>query len=102
MDTLRTLSHSTTGEHNGGPADKPGLNKLEWQQVVGDYAVKLAGRAIAASKIHVENGYLYVTYMDLSLRLEEDQQGLFFTSTGETLDLRDKPVFAGIFELEKV
>jgi hypothetical protein len=97
-----SLNDGGTWDYNGGPADKPGPNRPEWQQIVGDYAVKLSGRAIAASKIYVENGYLYVSYMNQNLRLDEYQPGLFFTSTGETLDMRDEPVFAGIFELEKV
>jgi len=95
------LNGGRTWDYNGGPADGPGPDKPEWQPVLGEYTVKIAGNPIASSQIMVQNGYLYVTVMGTALRLEEHQSGLFFTSTGEALDLRDKMTFAGVFELEQ-
>jgi len=95
------VNNGHTWDYNGGPNDKPGPDKQEWEKYVGQYAVKVANRQITTCNIYKKNGYLYIAYPDNELKLEEYKPGLFFTSTGEALDLRGKILTGGVFVLEK-
>ncbi len=71
----------------------PGPNNPEWQKFVGEYAIKVYGKTVAAAEISVNNGYLYYN----KLRLQEYIPGVFYAPNGEVLDLRkDIPTFRNI------
>ncbi len=85
-------------DYNVGPKDAPGPNKSEWDRYVGRYRYKIRGQAAGMFEIHEQNGYLLLDHM----KLAELRPGLFFTSTGEALDLRGSiPTWRSI-QLEKI
>jgi hypothetical protein len=80
------VNNGVTFDYNDGPHDKQGPNKKEWNDYIGQYSLPTWGQKVELLKVSKKNGYLYLD----KLRLEEYQPGLFFSSTGEALDLRKK------------
>ncbi|UCE07313.1 MAG: beta-lactamase family protein [bacterium] len=80
------VNNGVTFDYNDGPHDKRGPNKKEWKNYMGQYSLVSWGQKVEVLKVSKKNGYLYLD----RLRLEEYQPGLFFSSTGEALDLRKK------------
>jgi hypothetical protein len=72
--------------YNDGPNDKPGPDKKAWVKYLGRYEWKQYGEIGGTFSIHRKNGFLYFD----NLKLSEFKPGLFFSSTGEVLDLRSK------------
>jgi hypothetical protein len=70
-----------------------------WAGFEAEYAIKAQGVRISRVRLYTEGGCLL--YEDSpgarGLRLEEHQPGIFYSSTGEVLDLtRDPPTYANI------
>jgi len=80
------VNNGVTFDYNDRPHDKRGPNKKEWNDYIGQYSLPTWGQKVELLKVSKKNGYLYLD----KLRLEEYQPGLFFSSTGEALDLRTK------------
>ena len=80
------VNNGVTFDYNDGPHDKRGPNKKEWNDYIGQYSLPTWGQKVELLKVSKKNGYLYLD----KLRLEEYQPGLFFSFTGEALDLRKK------------
>jgi hypothetical protein len=80
------VNNGVTFDYNDGPHDKRGPNKKEWNDYIGQYSLSTWGQKVELLKVSKKNGYLYLD----KLRLKEYQPGLFFSSTGEALDLRTK------------
>ncbi len=80
------VNNGVTFDYNGGPNDKRGPNKREWKEYIGKYTFTKWGQKVEVRKVSSKNGYLYFD----KLKLKEYQPGLFFSSTGEVLDLRSK------------
>jgi hypothetical protein len=85
-------------DYNGGPEDRPGPNKPEWDRYVGKFRYTVFGQVSGNFEVRKQNGYLFVEDM----RLEEFQPGLFFTSHGEVLDLRGPAPALNNIKLEKI
>ena len=73
-----------TSSNTDGPNDPPGPDRPEWRQYEGEYGYVVWGQDTTFNVVQRKNGYLYFS----ELKLEEHQPGLFFSSTGEALDLR--------------
>jgi CubicO group peptidase (beta-lactamase class C family) len=71
-------------DFNDGPNDPPGPDEPEWSTYEGEYTFMVWGQRTVSNDLHRRNGYLYFD----DLRLQEHLPGLFFSSTGEALDLR--------------
>jgi len=85
-------------DYNDGPNDGPGPGKPEWDRYVGKYAYMTWGQLERSIEVHRKNGYLYCD----QLRLAEYMPGLFFSTTGEALDLRgDVPTWRNIRLVKK-
>jgi CubicO group peptidase (beta-lactamase class C family) len=80
------VNNGVTFDYNDGPNDKRGPNKREWKEYIGKYTFTKWGQKVEVRKVSNKNGYLYFD----KLKLKEYQPGLFFSSTGEALDLRSK------------
>ena len=80
------VNNGVTFDYNDGPHDKRGPNKKEWNDYIGQYSLSTWGQKVELLKVSKKNGYLYLD----KLRLKEYQPGLFFSFTGEALDLRTK------------
>jgi CubicO group peptidase (beta-lactamase class C family) len=74
-------------DYNDGPNDPPGLDRGDWARYEGEYQFVVWNQDTTTNRVSRKNGYLYFN----DLKLEEYQPGLFFTSTGEALDLRGNP-----------
>jgi CubicO group peptidase (beta-lactamase class C family) len=83
---LVKVNNGVTFNYNDGPHDQQGPNKKEWKDYIGRYRLSTWGQKGKVLKVSKKNGYLYFD----KLRLKEHQPGLFFSSTGEVLDLREK------------
>jgi hypothetical protein len=84
---LEIVNNGQSADFNGGPNDPPGPDKPEWSTYEGEYTYTVWDQRTVSNDLHRQNGYLYFD----DLRLREHLPGLFFSSTGEALDLR-KPV----------
>ncbi len=73
-----------TADYNDGPNDPPGPDKAEWSRHEGSYRYSIWSQRTGTLRVHRKNGYLYLD----DLRLSEYRPGLFFSRTGEALDLR--------------
>ena len=82
---LVKVNNGVTFNYNDGPHDQQGPNKKEWKDYIGRYRLSTWGQKGKVLKVSKKNGYLYLD----KLRLQEYQSGLFFSSTGEALDLRN-------------
>jgi hypothetical protein len=80
------VKDGVTFDYNDGPNDERGPNKREWKEYLGKFFFTKWGQKVEVRKVSKKNGYLYFE----KLKLEEYQPGLFFSSTGEALDLRSK------------
>lgn len=80
------VKNGVTFDYNDGPNDERGPNKREWKEYIGKFSFTKWGQKVEVRKVSKKNGYLYFE----KLKLEEYQPGLFFSSTGEALDLRSK------------
>ena len=81
-------SSGTYLDYNEGPSDPEGPDKPEWNKYIGSYEYTIYGIPATEKLLRVskKNGYLYLD----NLKLTEHLPRLFFSSTGEALDLRDK------------
>jgi hypothetical protein len=81
---LEMVNNGQSADYNGGPYDPPGPDKAEWTRHEGEYTYTVWGQRTASNELYRQDGYLYFG----RLRLQEHLPGLFFSSTGEALDLR--------------
>lgn len=81
---LELVNDGQSFDFNGGPNDPPGPDKPEWSTYEGEYTYTVWGQRTVSNDLHRQDGYLYFN----DLRLQEHLPGLFFSSTGEVLDLR--------------
>ena len=72
-------------DYNDSPSDPKGPDKAEWDRYTGKYEYTVYGTQKATIKVSRKNGYLYRD----NLKLTEYMPGLFFSSIGESLDLRE-------------
>ena len=68
---------------NDSPGEEAGPNKKEWQDFVGEYAIKPDPDTDKAS-IMIKNGYLYLKRWG-GLKLTEYKPGLFFTADSDAV-----------------
>ena len=95
---LEMAHNGQSADYNGGPADGPGPDKPEWSVYEGEYTHSVWDQQTRRISLHKRDGTLFFN----ELRLEEYLPGLFFSSTGEALDLRGPvPTWRNI-RLEKV
>lgn len=73
-------------DYNEGPSDPEGPDKPEWNKYIGRYEYTIYGTRKNTLRVSKKNGYLYLD----NLKLKEYLPGLFFSTTGEALDLRGK------------
>jgi hypothetical protein len=84
VDRLILVTSGDELDYNDGPNDPRGPDRPEWSRYEGDYQYLVWGQDTTNNTVHRKNGYLY--FWDY--RLDEYEPGLFFSSTGEALDLR--------------
>lgn len=94
------LDSGETWIYNDGPKDVPGPDDPRWEEFVGQYAIFSYGVLLDRVSIQRRNGYLY---FGPHLKLTEQETGLFFSSTGEALDLRGPiPSYANIALVKQI
>jgi hypothetical protein len=98
-DYIVQLNGGRTWDYNDGPFDKDGPDNPQWTKYLGDYGVLIGGTPMARARVEKKNGYLYVSYMNQSDRLEEVEPGVFISAKGEVLRFGDDIKFASIFEM---
>ena len=79
--------------------DEKGPDNPDWEMYLGNYGVFIGGNPVARAQIEKKNGYLYVSYMNQSDRLEEIEPGIFMSARGEILQFGKEITFASLFEL---
>jgi len=82
----------------GGAKLALGPNKEEWRPYIGTYRIRVFGQPARVVKIRIRNGHLHLD----GQRLEEYESGLFFSSDGEALDMRNEPATFRNIRLEKL
>ena len=90
-----------TWDYNDGSEDEKGPDNPDWEMYLGNYGVFIGGNPVARARIEKKNGYLYVSYMNQSDRLEEIEPGIFMSARGEILQFGKEITFASLFELVK-
>ena len=76
------------GKHN----KVEGPNKKEWDNIVGEYSIKMYNIDVSMHDISIKNGYLLYDQM----RLMEIEPNLFSVINGEVLDFRNSPMYRNI------
>lgn len=82
---LVDLNSGLMHDYNGGPLDPPNPNLGTWRSWRGDYEYSIRDIQTIRVSLAERNGQLYFEGMQIVAMTEA---GLFFTSTGEALDLR--------------
>ena len=91
--SMTRVNDATVLDYNGGPADPPGPDRDAWASYEGTYRYSIWGQVHVDTSLERRDGYLYFG----DLRMEEHEPGLFFSTTGEALDLRaDAPTWRNI------
>ena len=98
-DYIVKLNGGITWDYNDGSEDEKGPDNPYWEMYLGNYGVFIGGNPVARAQIEKKNGYLYVSYMNQSDRLEEIEPGIFMSARGEILQFGKEITFASLFEL---
>jgi hypothetical protein len=85
--------------YDDGSGDEKGPDNPDWEMYLGNYGVFIGENPVARARIEKKNGYLYVSYMNQSDRLEEIEPGIFMSARGEILQFGKEITFASLFEL---
>ena len=84
---MTRVNDGTVLDYIGGPDDSPGPDSPAWAEFEGSYLYTVWAQDTVTVTVSRRNGHLYLD----DLRLDEHLPGLFFTPTGEALDLRGSP-----------
>lgn len=87
--------------YNDGPSDQPGPDKKEWEKYLGEYELIKWGQKQLKLKIFRKNGYLYAGNY-FQYKLHEYQPGLFFSSTGVSIEFKGDMCIFGSLEWDKI
>lgn len=85
---LESVEGEESLDYNGGPHDRLGPDKAEWQRYVGRYQINQWGQPALKVDVELRQGYLAINGIRLVTEMEP---GLFFTCDGEAVDFRSQP-----------
>ena len=95
---LQDMSDGTVWYRNDQLCDPLTDIPSQWAEFEGEYAIESFGKRAGVARLHHEGGCLLLDWPDMPrLRMDEHKGGVFFSCTGEALDLHCiPPTYANI------